>query len=221
MAGQPHLDWSVCLQATPQFFGGASAQRAACLCRGPGSHSEQRHLSPGCGGCVRLPALVTWSPIGQRGSPPRGPPHNTLVTCPVLGVGAVSQLLQGPRPRSSEMFLGAGIVQELVKITDSRTGHLGPRSERLRVTHESWPFPLAVLWLSQLGISCTPGCTASVLSPMLEKLKMLSVPGSECFITLHGSTPKGHLGSPLVAWQLASAPLGKEGDRALKASGDL
>ena len=84
MAGQPHLDWSLCLQATPQFSGGASAQRAACLCRGPGSHSEQRQLSPGCGGCVHLPALVTCSPIGQRGSPPRGPPHNTLVTwsCP-------------------------------------------------------------------------------------------------------------------------------------------
>ena len=80
MAGQPHLDWSLCLQATPQSFGGASAQRAACLCRGPGSHSEQRQLSPGCGGCVHLPALVTCSPIGQRVSPPSGPPDKTLVS---------------------------------------------------------------------------------------------------------------------------------------------
>ena len=168
------------------------------------------------GWCVRLPLWSPGPPLASVGPLLEGHRTTHLSLDPVLGAGAESQLLQGPRPRSSEMSLGAGIVQELVKITDSRTGHPGPRSERLRVTPESWHFPLAVLWLSQLGISCPPGCAASVLSPVLEKLKMLSVPGAEGF-TLHGSTPKGHLGSPLVAWQLASASLGTEG---LEASGD-
>ena len=205
MAGQPHLDWSLCLQATPQFSGGASAQRQPVCAEGlgPTRSSVNCHQAAGVV-CISL----LWSPAPPLASVgPLLEGHRTthLSLDPVLGAGAVSQLLHGPRPWSSEMSLGAGIVQELVKITDSRTGHLGPWSERLWVTPESWHLPLAVLWLSQLGISCPPGCTASVLSPMLEKLKMLSVPGPECFITLHGSTPNGHLGSPLVAWQLASA----------------
>lgn len=36
--------------------------------------------SPVTWGGVLLAALVTWSPTGQHGSPPRVPPHNTLVT---------------------------------------------------------------------------------------------------------------------------------------------
>lgn len=129
-AGRSRLDWSLCLQATPQFSGGASAQQAACLCRGPGSRSEQRHLSLGGGVCFSL----LWSP---------GPPlasvgpllecHRTtyLSLDPVLGAGVESLLLQGPQPQSSEISLGTGTVQGLAKITDSRTGHPSTRSERL------------------------------------------------------------------------------------------